>query len=450
MIILDGNTETLTIATSSTADIDFLISYADIGASSFTPGSVEGKYVAINTANAALGSPAASTQRQVKLIIITNRHASASNTIVVKKYVPTNEYYLTPSVTLAAGESMQYMDGQGWVYYASNGTVKGNLLAAAGGDRSVQFNNGGIALGADADFTYDNTNHRLSLGALANSGSIALGGDTTDELAAPANQVVIYTKSVASKMIPKWIGPAGIDNPMQPGIGFNGIKQVAPATGATATTCMTAFATAFTNTSAGTITQVAVTSGAIKNYMRSVTLATSATLGTISSHFTQQYEVCGYGGYFYTSRFYVSGTMQSGQRGFHGLANRTSIFTVALSDSLTEATVAKVGLGYSLVGTVGNWRVVVATGGAVMPSVDTGIAVNVTDVIELVLFNAPNANSIGYRVTNLTTAVTTSGTINTNIPATSVPLSVHHYVTNNTTAAISTFGLNKWYLESDY
>jgi len=449
MILLDGTTETLTIATSSTADIDFLISYADISTSSFTPGSVEGKYVAINTANAALGSPAASTQRQVKLIIITNRHASTSNTIIVKKYVPTNEYYLTPSVTLAAGESMQYMDGQGWIYYASNGTVKGNLLAAAGGDKSVQFNNGGIALGADSDFTYDNVNHRLSLGALSSSGSIALGGDTSDETAPPSGQLVLYAKNVASKMVPKWIGPAGIDNPLQPGIGFNGIKQVAPAVGVTAATCMTAFATAFTNT-ATTIVQVAVTSGSIKTIMRSVTLATSGTAGALASHFNAQYEVCGYGGYFFVSRFYISGAIQSGQLGFHGLANRITIFTTALGNPTTETTVAKVGLGYALTGTAGNWRVCAATGSAVLASVDTGIAVNITDVMELVLFCAPGTTSIGYRVTNLTSTVSVNGTINGNIPPVATPLAVHHYVSNNATAGIATFGLNKWYLESDY
>ncbi len=448
MILLDGTTETLTISTSSTADIDYSISYVDIGVNAFAPGATEGKYVAANTANAALGSPAASTQRQVKLITISNRHASTSNTIIVKKYVPTNEYYLTPSVTLAAGELMQYIDGQGWVYYASNGTIKGSVLGAMGVDKSVQFNDGGAALGADADFIYNKANNHLEIGTSTNSGAIALGYSTTDQTA-ETGKLLLYAKDIAGRAMPKWIGPAGVDNPFQACIGVNGIKQVAPATGTTATTCMTPFATAFTNT-ATTLVQVAVTPGTIKGIMRSVTLATNGTANAVASHFTTQYEVCGSGGYFFVSRFYVSGTLQSGQRGFHGLANRTAIYTYALSDPIAETTVARVGLGYALTGTVGTWKICAASGTAAMSAVDTTFTVNTTDVIELALYCKPNDSLIGYRVTNLTSAAVTSGTINTNIPATSVALGVHHFVTNNTTAGIATFGLNKWYLESDY
>lgn len=448
MIILKATTETLEIVTSSVADIDYSISYADITTTSFSPSTTEGKITSITTTSV-LAAPAASTQRQVKLITITNRHATTTNNIIVKKDISATEYYLTPNMVLLAGETVMYTDGIGWTHYLANGSVQGSYAGAAGTDRSVQFNDGGSALGSDADFTWDKTNQLLNIGTVSSNGAIAMGGNSTDQTTPPAGQVYLYVKNVAGRMTPKWIGPSGIDNPIQPGIGFNGIKQVAPATGTTAGTCMTAFATAFTNT-ATTITQVAVTSGSIKTIMRSVTLATSATAGTLASHFNAQYEVCGFGGHLFVSRFYVGGTIQSGQLGFHGLAGRTTIFTTALGNPTTEATIAKVGLGYALAGTVGNWRVCAATGSAVMASVDTGIAVNNTDVMELVLFRAPNAATIGYRVTNLTSTVTTSGTISGNIPPVATPLGVHHYVSNNATAGIATFGLNKWYLESDY
>jgi hypothetical protein len=447
MILLKATIESLTITTSTAATVDYSVSYADITTTTFLPSTNEGTIAAASTVTLLL-APAASTQRQVKLISITN-HDVINTTIAIKKLITATSYALTPVATLLAGETMQYVDGQGWVYYASNGSVKGTTLNAAGVDKSIQFNDGGTALGADADLTFNKTNSWLGVGTSSGSGAIALGANTTDQPASPANQIYIYAKQVATKMIPKWIGPAGIDNPIQPGLGFNGIKQVAPAVGTTATTCMTAFATAFTNT-ATTIVQVPVTSGSIKTIMRSVTLATSATAGTLASHFNGQYEVCGFGGYFFASRFYVSGTLQAGQLGFHGLAGRTAIFTTALGNPTTEATIAKVGLGYALAGTVGNWRVCAATGSAVLASVDTGIAVNITDVMELVLFCAPNSATIGYRVTNLTSTVTVSGTISGNVPPAATPLAVHQYVSNNTTAGIATFGLNKWYLESDY
>lgn len=453
MIILKATTETLELTTSSAADIDYSVSYADITTTTFSPSTNEGKIVSVTTTPICV-APGASTQRQIKMITITNRHASTSNTILVKKDISGTEYYLTPVVILLAGETVQYIEGTGWVHYLANGSIQGSYAGAAGADTLVQFNDGGSALGADADFTWTKASSKLTVGGTSNNGTLALGGGTTDASIPPSGQIYFYSKNIGGKMMPKWIGPAGIDNPVQPGIGFNGIKQVAPATGTTAATCMTAFATAFTNT-ATTLTQVAVASGSIKGIMRSVTLATSTTANALASHFTPQYEVCGYGGYLFVSRFYVSGTLRSGQIGFHGLANRTAIFTYALSNATTETTVAKVGLGYALSGTTGNWMVCAASGSAVMPPVDLGatyFAVNVTDVIELVLFCAPNTSSIGYRVTNLTqgSASVATGTINTNIPAVATSLGVHHYVTNATTAAASTFGLNKWYLESDY
>jgi hypothetical protein len=191
--------------------------------------------------------------------------------------------------------------------------------------------------------------------------------------------------------------------------------------------------------------------------MRSVTLATSGTAGNVASHRTAQYEVTGSGGYFFLSRFYVSGSLVTGQYGFHGLVNRTTAFGVI--NPLTDITSAKVGIGYALSGTTGNWQVVAsnATTTQAMTPVDLGstnFSVNTTDVIELALFCPPTATSekpvIGYRVTNLTTSAVASGEISSNVPIPTVPLAVQHFVSNNATAAVATFGLNKWYLESDY
>ncbi len=447
MIILKATTETLELSTSSAADIDYSISYADITTTTFSPSTNEDKITSA-TSTTVLSAPAASTQRQVKLITISNRHASTANTVRLKKDISGTEYYMTPATTLLAGETSQYIDGKGWTHYLANGSVQDGYPGAAGTDKLVQFNDGGNQLGADADFLYNKTNNHLEIGTSTNNGALALGYDTSDQ-AAESGKLLIYAKDVAGRATPKWIGPAGIDNPLQACLGFNGIKQVAPATGTTAATCMTAFATAFTNT-ATTIAQVAVTSTSIMTMMRSVTLATSAAGGNVASHFTQQYEVCGAGGYFYSTRFYVSGTIRTGQRAFHGLAGTTSIFTNV--DPLTEFATAKVGLGYALSGTAGNWNVVASTTAAAMTAIDLGVqfAINITSVIELILFHAPGSSETGYRVTNLTTAAVASGTLSSNIPDNTVPLAVHHWVTNNATAAASVLGLNKWYLESDY
>lgn len=449
MIILKNTTDSLTITTTTTGNIDFSVSYADITTTTFAPSAFEGTMPAGATTTL-LGGPAASTQRQVKLITIINRHSTTTNTVLVQKLMSGPlTYDLTPTVTLLAHESMQYVDGQGWIYYASNGAEKTGIPGAAGVDTSVQFNDGGIALGADADFIWDKTNNSLGIGTSTNNGSITLGGDTTDESAASANQALIYVKNVAGRMFPKWIGPSGVDTPFQAFLGFNGVRQVAPGTGTTAATAMQAFGTAFTNT--GTLAQVAITSGSIKGRTRITTVASTGTAGNVGSNFTPNLEVMGEGGYFFSVRFCVAGTIRADQRMFFGLAGRTTIF--ANVNPMTDFTVAKVGIGCSLVASAGNWQICASTTAAAMSAVDLGatdFAVSLTDLIELVLYCTPGASSISYRVTNITHNVTTSGTLSSNIPATTVGLAVHNWVCNNTTAAIATLGLNKWYLESDF
>ena len=84
MIILKATTEILEITTSTAADIDYSISYADITTTSFSPSTSEGKITSA-TSTTVLSAPSASTQQQVKLITITNRHASTANTVLLKK-----------------------------------------------------------------------------------------------------------------------------------------------------------------------------------------------------------------------------------------------------------------------------------------------------------------------------------------------------------------------------
>jgi hypothetical protein len=261
-----------------------------------------------------------------------------------------------------------------------------------------------------------------------------------------AGNLLIYSKLIGGRVMPKWIGPSGVDTPFQPFLGFNGIKQVAPATGTTAATCMSAFATAFTNT-ASAFVQVAVTSTSLKTWMRSVTLATSATAGNVASHRTSQAECCGQGGFFFTMRFYLSVNIATGL-GFAGLWGAVAAPGATINPT-TDFTVAKVGIGWTT--NTGNLKLVASTTAAAMATVDlTNCPINTTDVIELVLFRKPADSTIYYRVSNLTSGVILSGSITGNIPATTVAMCPLLSISNNAAASACTVGLNKWYLESDY
>ena len=75
--------------------------------------------------------------------------------------------------------------------------------------------------------------------------------------------------------------------------------------------------------------------------------------------------------------------------------------------------------------------------------------VNATDLYELVLYSPPNGSSIGYRMKNITTDASVSGSVSTNIPASTTFLAPQFWITNNATAAASVIDFSGWYLESD-
>lgn len=103
------NADLLQLVTSSSATIDAEVYWSDNTTTTFTPSRTVTLISSATTTTICAG-PAASTQRVIKSIKIRNRHASTSNTIIVKHYdgVSTGEQI---SYALAAGETLQYVDG---------------------------------------------------------------------------------------------------------------------------------------------------------------------------------------------------------------------------------------------------------------------------------------------------------------------------------------------------
>lgn len=112
MITLDATTDKLELLTTTTNSTDYYASYADHTTTTFALGQSDGNVAAIGTVDLVV-APAASTQRQIKLISICNRGTSAQ-TVTVKLDVSGTERYLTPNVVLQSGEVLYYVDGEGW------------------------------------------------------------------------------------------------------------------------------------------------------------------------------------------------------------------------------------------------------------------------------------------------------------------------------------------------
>jgi hypothetical protein len=121
MLLLTNTNNSLELQTSVAGNVDYHASYADHTSSTFSPLSSEGN-IAAATTTTIVAAPAASTQRQIKFLLIRNK-ATTNQTITVKKDVGGTEYVLY-ATTLLSNESLQYIDGHGFSVLDNIGRAK--------------------------------------------------------------------------------------------------------------------------------------------------------------------------------------------------------------------------------------------------------------------------------------------------------------------------------------
>jgi hypothetical protein len=117
-VLLTSTSDILRLVTSTTADIDVHVSWADITSTTFVGGRTNN---AITTATntTIVTSPVASTQRQIKFVSIKNKDATDSNVVTIQLY-DGSIYAEIFKCTLAAGESVEY-DGSKWTPFNASG-----------------------------------------------------------------------------------------------------------------------------------------------------------------------------------------------------------------------------------------------------------------------------------------------------------------------------------------
>ena len=105
-------TDSLEVVTTTTAAIDYTASWADHTSTAFVPGKSAGQ-ITTATTTTVVAAPAASTQRQLKELVLKNTSTTASNTITVQRDVSATNRTMF-SFTLAPNE---------WMTMDSNGTT---------------------------------------------------------------------------------------------------------------------------------------------------------------------------------------------------------------------------------------------------------------------------------------------------------------------------------------
>lgn len=120
MLLLAGTSDLVRVVTGSAGDIEAHSSWMDHSAGTVTPGRTNTASITTATTTTVVGSPGASTQRNVKHLNIFNNHATDSNLVTVFHTDGTTQDDLF-ECTLLAGESLVFTQGGLWLHYDVNG-----------------------------------------------------------------------------------------------------------------------------------------------------------------------------------------------------------------------------------------------------------------------------------------------------------------------------------------
>jgi hypothetical protein len=286
----------------------------------------------------------------------------------------------------------------------------------------------------------------------------AVGGldftETTDP-SAPTGAVTMYAKSVGGRLMPKWIGPAGIDTPIQPFIAQNHVGVWRPQGNSTTVPAVFGYGAL---TAVGTATARNVATTNLFTRMRRIGYVSVATAGGLASLRQAVAQITvgdgTNGGFHKVTRFGISDAAAvTGARMFVGISSSVSAPTNVEPSTLTNCC----GVGHGAADT--NLKIFYGGSSAQTP-IDLGANFPVThgsaNAYELILFSPPNENGvIKYKVTRLNTGDVAEGTISGSggvvLPATTTLLSyMWAYRTNNATALAVGLDLMSDYIETDY
>ncbi len=242
-----------------------------------------------------------------------------------------------------------------------------------------------------------------------------------DEPSVPASDYLkIYTKNIGGRMMLKWVGPAGLDTPLQPFLAMNKVIWWNAAGNSTIVTFIGGnLVTAF-----GQVAARNVTTTNLFNRMKRIGYR-SGTVAGIRMPSGIQFTVGtgGLGGFNAIFRFGISDGTSLGTRArmFVGMS-----FSAAAPTSVEMATqINCIGVGQG----TGDTNLEIYYGGSAAQTpinLGTAFPTNTTniDMYELALFAFPNSSSsVGYRVQRLNTGNKASGTLTAATPGTQLPSS---------------------------
>lgn len=283
----------------------------------------------------------------------------------------------------------------------------------------------------------------------------------TDPSPPATNRVRIYGKNIAGRMLPKWIGPSGVDTAFQSAFFQNRILMYAPSTGTTGTGSGTGIGPVWT--AGGTVSHPtpSSTSPAISSQMRrtryaNVITTTNQTLGIkAAAADTLNYWIgnaAGLGGFFFAARFIVELYPASTVRLFAGLTASSGTYVVA-SDTVLNNTC---GLWHDTTDAstgAGAFNFVTRNAATTTKqSITLANAIAAGNSYDFYMFCAPNGGTITWRLDDNVNATTYTNSTTTTLPVNTVFMGPQCAMSNgtaNVTVTTSAIGIAGVYTEAD-
>lgn len=271
----------------------------------------------------------------------------------------------------------------------------------------------------------------------------------------PAGRMRLYAKELAGRVLPRYIGPSGLDSFLQPLLARNKVGYWCPPG---STTTLPGVMGYTPPTTVGTTTARAITTANQLQRMRRMGYVSAATAGSLVSTRVTVAQItvgdgAGLGGFMKVIRFATSDAATvSGARMFVGI----SAITTAPTNVEPSTLINRIGVGHGAADT----NLMIYYGGSVAQTpIDLGVNFPANtlsaDVYEFALYSSPNSSTVvSYEVTRLNTGdVATgdlTGTSGLQLPSPATLMTYHWaYRTNNTTALAVGLDIVSDYIETD-
>jgi hypothetical protein len=316
--------------------------------------------------------------------------------------------------------------------------------APGGSTTQIQFNDAG-SFGGDADFAWDKTTNDLTLPGVDTG--ITMKTITNEPAAPAADNLHFYSKNIAGRIVPKWIGPAGVDTPFQAALWGNNTVMWTPTTATAGVWQGTAGAGAGTYTTALPTATNFYTAMKRGQWATVVTTANQQVGQRSSENMFFRGSVAGQGGFFFFARFGTT-TWTAGDRLFVGLnAGTTAVVTVNPS-TLTNSIGFAIDAGETAITFMHNDGAGTATKDVIAGQ--PALASN--QGYDAYIYAKPNDTTIYYRLVNLNTgAEIINSSTATDLPVNTTMMSAKALMSNgaNTPVTSAQIGVNRIYVETD-